>query len=119
MSQLYTPFYNNLSWSIAGLMAGIVYDRYQRIGDSAKKQKQLLHYITLTIKLSFVMLVVMIYATIVASNEESQPSSRWWLAFCYSAYKLSGACFISASFLRISLTERGMIENVYKWQFCI
>uniref|UniRef100_A0A182JNH7 Acyltransferase 3 domain-containing protein n=1 Tax=Anopheles christyi TaxID=43041 RepID=A0A182JNH7_9DIPT len=102
MSQLYTPFYNNLAWSVGGLMAGIVYDRFRRYETNTEQQRKILHQINLAIKISMAMLALALSATIDASREGS---FRWWLALCYSTYRLSGACFISASFLRISLTE--------------
>ncbi|XP_053664008.1 regulator of hypoxia-inducible factor 1-like [Anopheles marshallii] len=105
MSKLYTPFYNNLAWSVCGMIAGIVYDRFQRTDPHSGTQQKILHRLNLAVIILLVMLGLSISATIAASNDESQ-NNRLWLAFCYSTYKLLGASLIAALFLRILLIEK-------------
>uniref|UniRef100_A0A182PVM8 Acyltransferase 3 domain-containing protein n=1 Tax=Anopheles epiroticus TaxID=199890 RepID=A0A182PVM8_9DIPT len=112
MSQLYTPFYNNLAWSVGGMMAGMVYDRFQRFSPNSQERKRMLNRIHLAVKMSLAVLLVSIYCSIEASNEELQDGSRLWLALCYSTYRLSGACFITASFLRIVLSTKVTQYNI-------
>uniref|UniRef100_A0A182Q9U0 Acyltransferase 3 domain-containing protein n=1 Tax=Anopheles farauti TaxID=69004 RepID=A0A182Q9U0_9DIPT len=103
MAQLYTPFYNNLCWSVGGMLAGIVYNRFQR--SNSLTRDRLLHGINYGIGIFLAMLVVSIHETMSASDESS-PNARWPLAAWYSTYKLSAAAFFSASMLRILLTEK-------------
>ncbi|XP_049293313.1 uncharacterized protein LOC125768992 [Anopheles funestus] len=108
MSKLYTPFYNNLAWSVSGMIAGIVYDRFQRSVPNSENQKKILHYLNVTVLMLLAILGLYISATIAASNGEPQ-NNRWWLAVCYSTYKLSAASFIAAFFLRILLAEEAIL----------
>uniref|UniRef100_A0A182NJC0 Acyltransferase 3 domain-containing protein n=1 Tax=Anopheles dirus TaxID=7168 RepID=A0A182NJC0_9DIPT len=121
MAQLYTPFYNNLCWSVGGMLAGIVYDRFQRCDSIAKER--LLKWITFSTGIFCAMLLLSIYATIAAS-EENSPYDRWWIAMCYSTYKLSAAAFFSAVMLRILLTERdfygsSMVRMGARLYYCV
>ncbi|XP_052893015.1 uncharacterized protein LOC128300842 [Anopheles moucheti] len=108
MSKLYTPFYNNLAWSVSGMIAGIVFDRFQRTDFDSGTQQKILHRLNLAVILLLLMLGLSISATIAASNDVSQ-NNRVWLAFCYSTYKLLGASLIAALILRILLTEKEIV----------
>ncbi|XP_050072933.1 uncharacterized protein LOC126561028 [Anopheles maculipalpis] len=105
MAQLYTPFYNNLAWSVSGMVAGIVYDQCQRTDPNSETRKKMLHNLHLVILFLLVILGLSISVTITASEDESQ-HNRWWLAVCYSMYKLCAASFFGAFFLRIILAEK-------------
>uniref|UniRef100_A0A182MTZ0 Acyltransferase 3 domain-containing protein n=1 Tax=Anopheles culicifacies TaxID=139723 RepID=A0A182MTZ0_9DIPT len=105
MSKLYTPFYNNLAWSVGGMIAGIAYDRFQRTDPNSEHQKKMLRCLNLVVIMLLALLVLSISATIAASNDHSHMVNRWWLAMCYAMYKLFAAFFIAASFLRIILAE--------------
>ncbi|XP_058123499.1 uncharacterized protein LOC131294659 [Anopheles ziemanni] len=104
LAQLYTPFYNNLSWSVGGMVAGFVYDRYQRCA-SQTSLATMRHHVNLFVAVAFLPLVAFARLTLAAS-ESSAGDDRLWLATCYAAFKLSAAAFFSAGILRILLTER-------------
>uniref|UniRef100_A0A182SUZ2 Acyltransferase 3 domain-containing protein n=1 Tax=Anopheles maculatus TaxID=74869 RepID=A0A182SUZ2_9DIPT len=105
MAQLYTPFYNNLAWSVSGMIAGLGYEQFQRTDPNSETRKRILHNLHLAIVMLLVILGLSISATITASEDESQ-QNRWWLAVCYATYKLSAAAFFGAFFLRIILAEK-------------
>ncbi|XP_053674395.1 uncharacterized protein LOC128724699 [Anopheles nili] len=123
MAQLYTPCYNNLCWSVAGMLAGIMYDRYQRLASDSEARKRQLNRVNATIAVSLSLLVMFVRATIVASDNSS-PGSRWWLAVCYSLHKISAAALFGAVFLRVLLTERDfygstMVRMGAKLYYCV
>ncbi|KFB48583.1 hypothetical protein ZHAS_00016569 [Anopheles sinensis] len=104
LAQLYTPFYNNLSWSVGGMVAGFVYDHYQRCA-SQTSLATIRHRVNLFIAVAFLPLLAFGRLTLAAS-EGSAGDERLWLATCYAAFKLSAAAFFSAGILRILLTEK-------------
>ncbi|XP_049541208.1 uncharacterized protein LOC125954728 [Anopheles darlingi] len=101
MARLYTPFYNNLCWSVGGMVAGLLYDRYRELSGRSSHSivcRTLNQFMAFT----FFLLLVFIRLTIEASESSE---GRLWLAACYALYKLTAAAFFSALFLRVLLTE--------------
>uniref|UniRef100_A0A2M4ALG1 Putative conserved plasma membrane protein n=2 Tax=Anopheles triannulatus TaxID=58253 RepID=A0A2M4ALG1_9DIPT len=108
MERLYTPFYNNLCWSVGGMVAGLLYDRYRELSGRsghATVCRTLNQFMAFT----FFLLLVFIRLTIEASESSD---GRLWLAACYALYKLTAAAFFSALFLRVSLTENDFPGSV-------
>uniref|UniRef100_A0AAG5DL15 Acyltransferase 3 domain-containing protein n=1 Tax=Anopheles atroparvus TaxID=41427 RepID=A0AAG5DL15_ANOAO len=101
LAQLYTPFYNNLSWSVGGMLAGLVYDRYQR-----QPSASIVRRVNLAIGVAFLLLLAYGRLTLAASGRISPEDGRCWLAAYYAAFKLSAAVFFSAGTLRTLLTEK-------------
>ncbi|XP_050091909.1 uncharacterized protein LOC126575320 [Anopheles aquasalis] len=102
MARLYTPFYNNLCWSVGGMVAGLLYDRYRELSGRSG-HSTVCRTLNQFMAFTFFLLLVFIRLTIEAS--ESSDGHRLWLAACYALYKLTAAAFFSALFLRVSLTE--------------
>ncbi|XP_052873710.1 uncharacterized protein LOC128279031 [Anopheles cruzii] len=115
MARLYTPFYNNLCWSVGGMAAGFVYDRCRTALEAPSltddQRRRIVRRVNLSLLLAFTLLATFIHLTIEAS-ESSANASRWRLAAYYSLYKLSAAAFFSVLFVRILLTETDFYGSV-------
>ncbi|XP_058065937.1 uncharacterized protein LOC131215562 [Anopheles bellator] len=108
MARLYTPFYNNLCWSVGGMAAGFAYDRCRTALEAPSvtdgQRRRMVRRVNLSLLLALTLLATFIHLTIEAS-ESSADASRWRLAAYYALYKLSAAAFFSVLFVRVLLTE--------------